>query len=402
MKKTVKTLIFLWAVFLIVVVVANLFTRTTKLEMIQHGEMEKSSSFEAIVIRDETLIYAKKSGVLESMVKDNELVRKNKLVASLFESKVDGDTKAKLANVNMRIEEITRLKENNTDVLSTGFVLEGAIGSLVEEMMNAIDTHDMEKVVSIKNEINILSDKKNVWEKGEEYSDEILETLLEEKRQYEQKLGNAKEDLYSPVSGIYTTNIDGYEEVLSSGAIGEMTYEDFESIKNMKPTKDDIKKRGAPCKIIDNFNWSLAFGAKEEEISKLKKGSLVYIRNNNYPGEVKAKISYISPPSKGKYIVIVTSDVACDWAMKDRFVEVDLIKKKYEGLKVPIEALRVKDGETGVYVVVDGIVKFKKINVLYKDTKFLIAEENNASGGLLLYDEVIVSPGKYKEGSKIS
>jgi len=64
----------------------------------------------------------------------------------------------------------------------------------------------------------------------------------------------------------------------------------------------------------------------------------------------------------------------------------------------------VLDGQTGVYVVVDGIVKFKKVKVLYKDTGYVIVEENNAStGGLLLYDEIIVSSSKtFKDGEKIS
>ena len=90
--------------------------------------------------------------------------------------------------------------------------------------------------------------------------------------------------------------------------------------------------------------------------------------------------------------------------MKDRFVKISLIKNKYSGLKIPVEALRVNDGKTGVYVVVDGIVKFKKAKVLYKDDGYAIVEENNISqGGLLLYDEVIVSSSrKVKEGDKIS
>ena len=53
---------------------------------------------------------------------------------------------------------------------------------------------------------------------------------------------------------------------------------------------------------------------------------------------------------------------------------------------------------------VDGIVKFKKVKVMYKDSGYAIVEENNTSqGGLLLYDEVIVSSSqKLKDGDKLS
>ena len=98
-----------------------------------------------------------------------------------------------------------------------------------------------------------------------------------------------------------------------------------------------------------------------------------------------------------------TSTESCDWAFTERFLKLEFIKKKYSGLKVPSEALRVSDGKTGVYTVVDGIVKFKPVNIYYKDSKYAIVEENNAStGGLLLYDEVIVSPGNYKAGTRLN
>ena len=404
MKKTVKILVISWIIFLILVIAVNLFNRSIKIEMVQHGEMEKAYSFDAMVIRDETVIKAKKSGVLESMVDDNEMVRKNKHIASIYESEVDGNTKSKLASINMRIEEISKVREESANVVSAGFIIESAMDDKVLELTRAMEEGDVQKAISAKSEINLLNDKKNVWKKGKDHTDDVLDSLIREKKEYEKKLGNAKEDLYSPVSGIYSTNIDGYEELLTSDAIGSMTPDDYNSILKMDISREEAIKKGYPCKIIDNFTWSVAFIAKEEEVSKLKKGSSVYVRNSGSSKDMYARVSYISAPERGKYVVVVTSDVSCDWAMKDRFVKISLIKNKYSGLKIPVEALRVNDGKTGVYVVVDGIVKFKKAKVLYKDDGYAIVEENNISqGGLLLYDEVIVSSSrKVKEGDKIS
>jgi len=404
MKKFAKVLLVLWAIFMVVVICANFFNNTTKVEMVQHGEMEKAYSFNAMIIRNETVIHADKTGVLESMVEDNEMVRKNKHIASIFESKVDGETKAKLANVKMRIEEITKVKQEGTNLVTAGFAIESAIDKKTQELTRALESGDVEKAVSIENDINLLNDRRNVWENGEEYTDEMLDSLIKEREKYENALGNSKQDLYAPTSGIYSTNIDGYEELLSVDTINSMTPDDFESIEKMDITKEDVRKNGYPCKIIDNFTWSVAFVANESEISKLKTGSVVYVRNASTAGDIRGTVSYISAPERGEYVVAVTSNVSCDWAMRDRFLKIDLIKNKYEGLKVPIKALRVLDGQTGVYVVVDGIVKFKKVKVLYKDTGYVIVEENNAStGGLLLYDEIIVSSSKtFKDGEKIS
>ena len=304
MKKTVKILIALWIVFMLVVIVANLLGDSVKLEMVQHGEMEKSYSFDAMVIREETVMSSNKSGVLESMVENNEMVRKNKHVASIYESKVDADIKNKLANVNIRIEEITKVREESSNVVSTGYTIDAAIKERIKELSVSLRDGNVDKANSLNSEIHVLNDKKNVWEKGEEYTDDVLESLLKEKAEYEKKLGSAKEDLFSPASGIYSTQIDGYEQLLNYSAAESMSVDDFDTIKNMKVSAEDIKKSGYQCKIIDNFTWSVAFVANKDEISKLKKGSAVYVRNANSSRDLKAVVSYISTPKKDKAFAI--------------------------------------------------------------------------------------------------
>ncbi|MBQ8587756.1 MAG: hypothetical protein IJ454_00025, partial [Clostridia bacterium] len=308
----------------------------------------------------------------------------------------------KLSAVNSRIEEINKASEETTGLALGAFRVESTIDLRVSEITAAMEEGDMDKVISIKNELNLLNDKKNTLENGEEYTHEMLTKLMEEKKEYENALGDDKQDLYSPVSGIYSTVVDGFEEIVTSGAIGDMTPYDFESIYKMK-NSDEVKP-GAVCKIIDNSGWSVAFLATEKEIQRLKEGSSVYIRTDGSAVDSSAEISYISTPVNGNYLVTATSDVSCEWANKERFVTIDLVRSRYKGLKVPVKALRVKDNITGVYTVVDGIVHFKKVKVLYKDNNFAIVEENNASqGGLLLYDEVVVSSGRtLKEGQRIS
>ncbi len=402
MKKSIKFAMIFAALIIVITLAVNLFGSRIKLEMVQHGEMEKSFSFDAIVIRNETLINSAKTGVLESLVKDGEVVRKNKHVASIYESETDDEIKTKLSAVNSRIEEINKASVETSGLAMGAYRLESTMDLRVSEITAAMEDGNMAEVISVKNELNLLNDKKNTLENGDDYTQAMLSKLMEEKREYESALGDDKQDLYSPVSGIYSTGVDGFEEIVTSDAIGDMTPYDFESVYKMKNSDDTAK--GAVCKIIDNSEWSVAFLASEKEIQTLKEGSTVYIRTNGSAEDSAANISYISTPVNGNYLVAATSDVSCEWANKERFVTIDLVRSKYKGLKVPVKALRVKDNITGVYTVVDGIVHFKKVKVLYKDSNFAIVEENNASqGGLLLYDEVVVSSGKsLKEGQRIS
>jgi len=404
MKKIIKIVTIPCIILLLTIILTFIFSGGVKYEMVQHGEMEKSFSFSSIVIRDEVVIETQKKGVLESMVSDGEMVRKNKHVASVYESQINDNVKIALDNVNKRIEEIEKARDSLTSNTAGGFRMEGTMDAKVSEITKAMDEGDVNRVSTLHSELSLLNDKKNAMENGEEHTDEIIAALNKEKAKYEKELGGKGEDLFAPEAGIYSTSTDGFEDIITPDAIGEMTPYDYESICRMRDSgKKEERERGV-CKIIKGTNWSVAFVATEKEIAGLKEGSGVYIRAKNHDGESNAYISYISTPVNGNYLVVATSDESCIWATKERFTEIDLVRNKYKGLRVPISALRVKDNETGVYTVVDGIVDFKKVNVLYKDTVYAIVEENNTkTGSLLLYDEVITSSRRrIKEGERVS
>ena len=92
-----------------------------------------------------------------------------------------------------------------------------------------------------------------------------------------------------------------------------------------------------------------------------------------------------------------------EYALSNRFVEFDVICDRYTGIKIPVSTISVKDnGTTGVYVVSSSILKFKEVNVLFKNSKYAIVEQNNMKDNyLLLYDEIVTHCKEYTEGKKV-
>ena len=403
MKKAFKLLLITVIVLFVGINAIKFFNPEIKTDMVQHGEMEMSYSLDALIIRNETVVTADRSGVLESMVTENEMVRKDKHIASIYESEVDESAKKKLIYINERINEIQTARAAATDNFSDDYRVESSIDSKVTEMISASESHDVSKLVRLKNELALLNDKKNALSGDTKKADEILNTLQAEKTQYEGKLSKSKQDLFSPASGIYSTNIDGFEKLVTDASTENLLPDDLETLLKTKITSEDIKKSQIVCKVIDSFEWAASVIVTQNELSNIKIGDTVYLRNHNFSDDAVATVTYISTPQNGKYVLTATSDATCTWATEERIASIDLVKKRYSGLKVPISAIRVKDDITGVYTVVDSIVHFKKVNILYKNNKYAIVEENNAqNGGLLLYDEVITSGNKIKDGMRIN
>lgn len=84
----------------------------------------------------------------------------------------------------------------------------------------------------------------------------------------------------------------------------------------------------------------------------------------------------------------------------ERSVKTEIIKGNYDGLKIPISALRVIEEDTGVFVNTDGVARFRKVELLYKDEQMAIVDKSSETGYLKLYDPVIVY-GKDIEQGKI-
>ena len=173
MKKAFKFLLITAIVLFIGVNAIKFFNPEIKTDMVSHGEMEMSYSLDALIIRNETVVTADRSGVLESMVTENEMVRKDKHIASIYESEVDENAKKKLIYINERINEIQNARAAATDNFSDDYRVESSISGKITEMIKASAEHDVSKMMKLKNELGLLNDKKNALSGNIEKADQI-------------------------------------------------------------------------------------------------------------------------------------------------------------------------------------------------------------------------------------
>lgn len=397
---SVKLILFILIIFLIYNIV-GMMSPEVKTQVAVSGTMEKTFSLEGIIIRDEVVMKSDASGVLESKVKENEMVKKNKVVASVYKGEIDEESQQKLAEINRRISEINTQLATETTLSNDAYKLEESITSKVNDIIMASNSRDAEKVSSLKENLTALA-LKRVSSSSQTDATGLLAELKAQKEHYESSFNASKTDILSPTPGIYSTTIDGYEQMLSNSKAKTMTVADYQIVKKSKPSENDINDSGVVCKVIDNYQWSLAAIVNDNTASELETGESVYIRFPHDNVDLAAQVAYISPESSNKYVVVLASTETSDFVMTSRFVDFDLICEKYTGIKVPVKALSVRDdGTTGVYVLENSTLHFKQANVLYKDGKnAIVYMDNTKTDYLFLYDEVVTYAKEYTEGKK--
>lgn len=186
--------------------------------------------------------------------------------------------------------------------------------------------------------------------------------------------------------------------------ISKFTVSDFQNLDNIHLNNQvEVKPGQAVAKIINNFEWYLAFVMDTQRVYPLKVGDKLSVRFKDLEDKViDAYIHYISPEEKGKVIVVLSLNKHIDSIYTFRKVNIDIIKQSYSGFKIPVSAVRVRNGKTGVYIIRDRIARFREIEILYKNNDFAIVKENNLNeNNLLLYDEVIIKSNNIEEGKLI-
>ncbi len=80
-----------------------------------------------------------------------------------------------------------------------------------------------------------------------------------------------------------------------------------------------------------------------------------------------------------------------------RKTDIVLCKAKFSGIYIPVNALVVIDGVTGVYVSSEQSRDFKSIEILYRTDDFVLADPDADGVGdysnIKLYDSIILNPG---------
>lgn len=401
-KKTIPLLAIIIAVALVLMFGSSLLRRPVETEVVRYGTAENKVSVESYVIRKETVINAPESGVLNCFLAENSRVPRYFRVASVYSGDFPEDLQVKLKNINDKILQLeTGKKEKNfyvTDAAST----ENTIYLRVDSILSSVQKNNMSNALQYKDDLNKLVKNLNGQHVDET---ETLAKLKQEKAEIENQLQGKVNNVYSPVSGVFNSTIDGYEEYFHIDNIKSITPTYLsEADNNKKGVYADAVKDMPIAKISDNYTWYIAATVDKYWASTFKTGDLVKLRfpkisEDSYNGVV----NYISPEEGDNVAVVISCGEYVDNIFGVRKIETEIIKQSFNGFKITKDAIRIlKDGTQGVYVLKDRVARFKSVDILYNGESYVIVKEDNTkSGNVLLYDEVIISKKELFDGKVV-
>ncbi|NLT08401.1 MAG: hypothetical protein GXY08_02735, partial [Ruminococcus sp.] len=212
------------------------------------------------------------------------------------------------------------------------------------------------------------------------------------------------ESIVSPKSAYFVSYCDGYEGELSSKTLDKLTIARISEINDNRSANEYVVG-----KLVDGYSWYLA-GVVDNSRKEYKVGNRVKIRLASSADVFDTEIYDIRDEGDPSQSIIILSGSQFSYDLvQHRSENIELIRGEYKGLKVPREAIRFKassgeeeaetsggeeTGETsekGVYIRKGEQILFKKIDVIYEGSDYVLSKIYDEDDSYLaLYDDILL------------
>lgn len=337
---------------------------------------EQSIESNAVFVRDEDVYSSDMFGTVYNHYTEGARVKSGALISTVYTGTVSEETMQELRTIDKKIAALTRSGEYSQVYDTSSVSAESIINNYKDKIIQAGDEGKISSISAYKEIINgIRTGSEN------QTTESLTRELENQKMMVENRIGVAKQDIYSEKSGIFTTVLDGLENYLTPEFAMQMSVSDFEAVRvnNSEAVGTLVNQGASVCKVSNNHEWYVLVCVKAEDIKDYDVGKRVQMRFDSIPGEqIECQILNKSEEQDGKVVVLLVSNYYLEGAYSFRESGATLILKSYTGYKIPIQALRNEDNVQGVIAEKNNDQKFYPCKVLYTDTKEGFAIINDA------------------------
>lgn len=387
-------------VVLIVLFVVIQFYKVTHIELKTQtatvSTVYDKASSEALFIRDESVVEKAAIGVTVPCFEDGDKINVKGNVAMQFSSSKAAANYSKYTDLTNQIKYYQTLEAQTVGQSAN---LETINEDIEQKVINYADGLCKNKIGDTAQELDSVLVRRQLIIGEDVDLLSIIENLRDKRNSYS---SFSKPDKYikTDESGVFSSYTDGYENIIDFDKAEETSVKEFKSALNaVDKSKDVADKVG---KLVTSYTWYVQTLVSTDTVKNLENGDYVNIvLKDDSSKEFKAEIvsgADVSLGQKQTLLVLKLNEMDADIA-KLRKAEIEIRRNKYEGIKIPSEALHVVDGKKGVYVLIASQIKFREVNIIYSDDDYVLAEyDESNTNSIHLYDKIITQGKDLKDG----
>lgn len=406
-KSAVQTFLHIVVFILFFTVFVSIFYKTGNRDYkTESALMQKSTASEIIngvFIRDETVVEYNGEGEVSYNVPDGGKLGNGSVIAEIYPSAEDIQINQQIKSLE---EELALLKKiQNPGTIESA--QPASLSVLIQEQYRSLtycrDLKNYDKISEKEEKLLIYMSTYQLLTNSEVNFAERIANITADINKLKTQTAKPSDIIKSDKAAYFVSYCDGYESELKKSDIESLTVDYLKSAEDRKLTDDNIIG-----KTLDSYEWYIA-GIVNNTNKIYEAGQKVTIKTESSPTERNADIIAVwDEGSPAESIIVVSSQEFNSDLVQHRCERTEIIKGVYNGLKVPRKAIRFKyltstaedeDGNEkeitekckGVYILQGEQVVFRKIDVIYEGSDYVLSDpEPEGSGYLALYDDIIV------------
>lgn len=384
---------FLLSVFVIVYIMVQLVSSLVTDVSFEYALAEKKVDVlesTAYLIRNERVLYAESAGVTTYFVSESQKIGSNQIIATVYSSGHGVDLQNDLTRLNEQIEILENSAVDTTRLTTDVSKIDNKIYQDLIEVKRLALSGNLGLAHTYKKQIQTNFNKRRLITASENDYSAKIQTLIQKKNQLTATLQDPLCTVYAETPGYFSTLLDGYETVFTPEVLNGLTVDGFNALITRPKAASDPLAIG---KVVTDFEWYILCAVDKAEAADLRAGrsydlSLFYSASASLDGVLQKKIEQTDTDTVILQFLIEKVPQDFDYTRQQA---IKIAKRTYSGLRVPRGALRIIDGQMGVYVLNGNTVKFKKIDVVFStDSEYLSRE----------FTSVYQSTEEYKESGK--
>ena len=386
---TTKILAGVLCVLLFAVVGSQLYYRINdkhKTEEAVLCEINDNLSFKGVIVRDEKVIKNDTEGVLDYRYTDGSKISVGSTIANVYKSQDDIAAQNQIEKLKNSISMLERAQNPGTINYVQPDTLKTKIDNEYNDMLTNSLKKDYASLSKTKNDLSVVLNIYNIITGSvKNYSDQIKSMKSEVSKL--NKSTKPIKQIKSSNTGYFVSYADGYESKLKTNNINKLTEKDITDIINSKPQYQD----NVVGKMFSNYSCKIVGIINNDK--RISEGGSLNLMLSSSKSKYNVTVDSIKPAKdNNKSIVVFSCDRLDESLVDSRVQSAKIVFDEYEGLKIPRKAIRFKNKDKGVYVLLGNDITFKKIDVIYEneDDDFVISKNTSNEEYVLLYDQILM------------
>ena len=348
------------------------------------------------VVREEELLYSQ-YGTTVLNCAEGAHVAANDTVATGYRSEDAKTRQTRIDELSGQIEQLQYAWSAVSSVYDQA-ALDADIAGDLAQLSRYLALRDMNSVSDLSPELKGLILRRTGSDSDSGSLQARISTLQAELETLEAQSAGDTSAILAGKAGTFSAAVDGYESVLTPERLMEMTVAEFESVQ---PDETDANAIG---RLVTSATWYYACVVPASELSGVEEGdraTLTFARDYYQP--VTMRVARLGGNEAGSRLLVLSSDRALQNVTLLRQQSAEIVFTSYSGLRVPKSAVRVENGQTGVYILEGTLAKWKPITILH-DTgeSYVVTLDTSSTNNLWPGDELIINAKNLYDGKVLN